>query len=87
MSRVTHDLKTWPSTFEALYRGLKRFEFRKNDRNFQIYDMLMLREWDPNTAQYTGRVLGCWVSYLLRGPEFGVPEGYVVMSLTEPLVC
>ncbi len=32
-------------------------------------------------GDYTGREVRAEVSYLLRGPDFGVPFGYVVMSL------
>lgn len=92
----THELKTWPEFFIALAGDVKTFEFRKDDRQFALGDTLILREWHPGGSvdtgngvmldicmdpHYTGRVLIRWVSYLMRGPEFGLPEGYVIMSL------
>lgn len=32
-------------------------------------------------GRYTGRIWCGRVTYALYGPDFGVPEGYVVMSL------
>lgn len=42
-----HSLKTLPVYFAAVLRGDKTFEVRKNDRNFQTGDTLVLREYDP----------------------------------------
>lgn len=80
----THDLKTHPGPFTATVMGLKQFEFRKDDRGFEVGDVLVLREWDPSwdpTPSYTGDTATRRVSYILRGPDYGVPEGYVVMGL------
>jgi hypothetical protein len=43
-----HVLKTWPGPFEALARGAKAFEFRRDDRSppFALGDHLELREWE-----------------------------------------
>jgi hypothetical protein len=79
---TTHDLKTWPGPFQAVRDRVKRFEFRSNDRDYQEGDTLRLREWDPATARYTGRVEEHIVTYAL-GEGFGIPEGYCVMSI-EP---
>mgnify|MGYP001279709198 CR=1 FL=1 len=82
---MQHELKTWPVSFEATRRGIKKFEFRKNDRNFLVHDVLLLREWDPESEQYTKREMYVQVSYILKGPEFGVPEGYIIMSMVSLL--
>lgn len=80
---ITHDLKTWPEFFQAVWEGKKHFELRRNDRNFRVGDQLCLREWNPDTRQYTGRHVYTSVTFLLRGGEFGLPEEMVVLSL-EP---
>lgn len=82
---MQHELKTLPDPFEATRQGIKKFEFRKNDRKFRVHDVLLLREWDPTPEQYTKRELYTRISYILRGPEFGVPEGYVIMSMVSLL--
>lgn len=42
----THELKTWPSAFAAAVSGAKRYEIRKDDRNFASGDYLFLKEFD-----------------------------------------
>lgn len=44
-----HELKTDPAVFAATFAREKAFEIRKNDRNFQVGDVLRLRE-----TKYTG---------------------------------
>jgi hypothetical protein len=77
-----HHLKTWPEYFKAIYSGSKTFELRKDDRGFFPGDRLYLREWNPETEEYTGRLLCKRVSYALR--DFpGVEPGYVIMALQD----
>lgn len=78
---MIHDLKTWPLEFNAVESGAKRFEFRKNDRGFTRGDCLVLKEWSPSAKGYSGHMLRCVVTYIVHGPEFGVPDGYCVMSI------
>lgn len=76
---MTHELKTWPEPFSAILRGNKRHEVRVNDRGFNEGDVLHLREWDPDTKQYTRDGVFMVVTYISRG--FGLPENLVCMSI------
>ena len=84
-----HELKTWPETFNATLSGSKTFEYRKDDRGYEIGDLLKLLEFVPERSQYqvehgyTGRMITKRVTYVLRGGHFGVPEGYAVMGLRD----
>lgn len=78
---MVHNLKTWPEYFDAIYSGEKTFEVRKNDRNFQKGDVLILEEWDNKRKLYTGEQIQANVTYILQGGQFGIEEGFCVMGL------
>jgi len=83
-----HELKVWPEYFEALAAGRKTFEIRKNDRDFQRGDTLVLREYAPGPDEYTGFAVKRKVSYILNGDEpmgfaFGLRTGFVAMGLVD----
>ena len=87
---TTHELKSWPQHFAPLMNGEKSFELRKNDRDFQVGDMLRLREYDPVSKTYTGREEWREITYLIKGygygasqPMHGLQRGYVVLGLTQ----
>lgn len=77
---MKHELKTWPKYFSRIVEGSKTFEVRKNDRDFQVGDELVLMEFDPENNIYTGKSHKVTVSYILHGGDFGVKEGFVVMG-------
>ena len=78
---MVHELKTWPTFFHLVDNGVKKFEIRKNDRGFEAGHFLLLREWDPETNEYTGKTCRASIQYVLQGGQFGVEPGYVVMSI------
>ena len=77
-----HSLKILPPYFAAVAEGRKPFEVRKDDRGFQVGDVLVLSEWTPEQG-YTGAMMGQRVTYIYRGEAGGLQEGYVVMGLTD----
>ena len=79
---VTHELKTWPEYFQAIKLGIKTFECRKNDRGFRVCDELHLKEYYPQTGEYSGRELFASISYILDKHD-GLKDGYVIMSLED----
>ena len=47
--------KIWPEYFEAIQNGSKKWELRLGDFTICEGDMMLLREWDPKSKEYTGR--------------------------------
>lgn len=90
---LVHELKTHPGPFTAVVSGQKHHEVRRSDRDFQVGDLLHLREWEPRADHpdggfYTGRSASRSVSHITQGGEWGLPPYLCVMSLetVEPVV-
>jgi len=58
--------KTWPHLFERVMKGEKTAELRLADFEIAEGDIIILEEWNPETKQYTGRVLQKRVKNLNR---------------------
>jgi len=80
MSDTVHDLKIQSQYFDRIASGAKKAEMRKNDRDFQLGDLLRLREY---AHDYTGREIIVRVTDTLYGPCFGIEDGYVMMSIRK----
>ncbi len=77
---MIHALKTLPEYFEAVRKGDKTFELRKNDRNFKVGDYLALNEWDGK--KYTGRALLAKITYMLDPNDIMTcVGGFVILGL------
>lgn len=84
---ATHELKITPLYFEKVESGLKKFEIRRNDRNFAEGDQLKLREFYDGVLG-TG-IIQCDVGYVFTN-YVGLEDGYAILGLenvvlvTEP---
>jgi ASC-1-like (ASCH) protein len=82
---MKHNLKTLPPYFDDVKSGKKNFELRRNDRDFQEGDTLILEEYNPcnELFGYTGRVVQAKVSYVLKNcSKYGLKDGYCILGLT-----
>jgi len=79
---TTHTLKTLTPYFHLLETHVKTFEVRFNDRNFQVGDILHLREY-TEAQTFTGKSLERKVVYLLDDPTY-CKDGFVIMGI-EPM--
>ncbi|MBF0553671.1 MAG: DUF3850 domain-containing protein [Nitrospirae bacterium] len=79
---TTHELKCWPVFYQAILDKSKLFEIRKNDRDFHVGDLLLLKEYEPVSEQYTGRETIKAISYILS-EHSGLQYGYVIMALKD----
>ena len=78
MARKIHDLKTDPEMWEALSKGVKTAEFRRDDRGFEVGDILHLHH---NGYPFGEAVLWERITHIVRGPAYGIPDGYAMLSL------
>ena len=81
-SAKTHLLKISPNFFCDVESGVKRFEIRKNDRDFREGDSFVLQEC--SCSGLTGRESGPFViDYLLTGKDvfrYGLSSGYCIFT-------
>jgi hypothetical protein len=87
-----HILKTVNPYFEQAWLDNKTFEVRKNDRNFQIHDIVQLKYYNPlnpnSDLKVANELKDHWndhyllgqIKYILDDPVY-CKEGYVIFSL------
>lgn len=95
--RIRHELKEWPQFFKFTRNGQKKFQLRRNDRDYQVGDELLLKEWQlevlyhknlPAPAvkeHYTGREVLVRVDYIMGEADmtwFCGSEDYIIMSVS-----
>ena len=79
MSRQHHDLKTETEYYQAVEQGKKKFELRKNDRDFQVGDIIYLQETVKGLR--TGRKLPPMeIRYILYGGVYGLDKNYCIIN-------
>lgn len=83
---MTHEVKSHHEAFQQRWDGFKPWEFRRNDRKYQVGDFLHEREWNPVTERYTKRSILSKIICLYDGKEpaprkFGIPKDFCIMTL------
>ena len=83
---MIHQLKIESEYFEQIHEGVKKFEVRKNDRNFHVGDFLGLNEItdhvcnDKGERNETGRFILVRITNVFNRTEYVMPE-LVIMSI------
>jgi len=87
VTEKVHEVKSWSHFFRAIKEGTKLHDLRKNDRDYNVGDILLLREYDFITGRYTGECLEAVITYITdsRVPcafsSAVLSEGYCILSL------
>lgn len=76
----THRLKTLSKYFKPVKDGFKMFELRKNDRDYQVGDILILDEVGEDGTTVLDTVKRK-ITYILEGGKYGLDPNYVILSL------
>lgn len=59
----------------------KHLKSEKNDRGFQVGDIVILKEFD--NIKYSGREIQVEITYILDDKFYGVSEGYVIFAFRK----
>lgn len=85
---VQHEVKSWPHIFEATISGAKKHDMRRlADRDYQVGDTMVLKEFDPDKDVYTGREVVVKITYVtsLDFPcalsEQGLHSDFCILSI------
>lgn len=78
LNKNVHKLKIHPEYFEAVSKRKKNFEIRKNDRDFKVGDILILKEFVPENNEFTSRFITREITYIT---DYAQNENYVVLSV------
>lgn len=75
-----HKLKLAKMFFNDMQTGRKTFDLQKNDREYQLGDVIEYREMD--NGEPTGRVIEKEITYILEGFA-GLKEDYCILALAD----
>lgn len=76
-----NELKTWVESFQAIWDGRKKYEVRKADRDFKLWNVVWLREWDEKKQKYTGREIAANIVYVTEPGSFGLSKDVCVFGV------
>lgn len=78
--RKIHEVKCETVFFNDVINDYKLFEVRKNDRDYQTGDDMILKEWDKELQEFTGREDRVTIIYLLEDYP-GIEAGYCILGI------
>lgn len=78
-----HKIKIWPDPFDAVVRENKWHEIRKADRDYRVFDYLLLCEFNPLTDEFTGRYEVRQITHITKAEDVprGLVDGFVALSI------
>ena len=80
MNKTIHELKILPKWFEDVTNNKKNFEIRRNDRDFKIGDLILLKEYER--GRYTGKEIYKEIQYIYIGDgTYGLSEEFCILGL------
>ena len=78
--KTEHEIKIDTKFYARVADGQKTFEIRKNDRDYQVGDVLCMREYDPKGEYYIDHS-HMLIANIVYMSTFQQKEGYVVLGI------
>ena len=77
-----HELKIKDEYFKEVLRENKTFELRKNDRDYQVGDLIHFVDIDGNPSYNEKLVFQ--ITYILKDvPEYGLDKDYCILAIKK----
>lgn len=82
-----HTVRSWAHFFDAIAAGKKTHDLRKDDRNYQVGDVLRLERFDNINGHATGETVDVDVTYITNRnapcafSSSVVEPGYCILSI------
>lgn len=85
-----HELKIQQDYYENVFNGRKTFELRKNDRGFQVGDLIQFRVLGKNLFGLDNSILTPQlyvITYILENvPEYGLDKEYCILGIKRAVI-
>jgi hypothetical protein len=78
----THNVKSWSENFLPFTTGMKTFDLRKDDRGYEVGDLIVFEEFRPGVGEYTGKSETREITYIMRNID-GLEPDYCILGLEE----
>jgi len=79
--KTEHEIKCDPKYFTRLCDGTKTFEIRYNDRDYQVGDRLIIKEFDPEKGWPDHGSYGTVIAEITYLTDYFQKDGWVVLGL------
>ena len=76
---ATHKLKITQPFFDDVKNGIKKFELRRNDRNFKVGDEVYLQEYDMVHHLFSGEEVYVKIIYVLEN-RIGLEDDFCIFG-------
>lgn len=80
MERREHYIKCDSYYYDDVLNYNKPFEYRLNDRDYKVGDLIVLEEWNTTRKIYTGRSCIREITYILED-ELYLPKSHCIMAI------
>lgn len=85
-----HELKILPVYYSAILQGRKTFELRKDDRGFEVGDLIKFRILGKTILGMDNEILApdlYVITYILKQvPEYGLNEDYCILGIKKAVI-
>lgn len=85
-----HELKIHLNYYNSVYSGKKTFELRKNDRGFEVGDLIQFRVLGKNLFGLENSILApemYVITYILKDvPEYGLDKEYCILGIKRAVI-